>query len=216
VGEVRILGTPGWSTEPAELGLGMSELVAAGLLRRRDVQFVERRRFAAAVEAERRGVARPAGAPPAGVSPGAQYVLSATWASVGLDSAYVDLRLADAQSGAVVGSWRGATAPDADPVAVARRVVAGTLSALERLGARPAWQDPEALAAPAAYRASGVSAAAASSFFRALSAEETWDWERARTGYQSALAAAGPSFVEAAAALARAARLRNGGTLGSS
>ncbi|NJD18978.1 MAG: hypothetical protein FIA95_06815 [Gemmatimonadetes bacterium] len=192
----------------------MSELVAAGLLRRRDVQYVERRRFAAAAEAERRGAARPEGAPPAGVSPGAQYVLTATWASVGLDSAFVDLRLADAQSGAVAASWRGATAPDADPVAVARRIVSGTLSALGSLGARPARQDPVEGAAPAAYRPSGVSAAALASFFQGLAAEESWSWERARAGYQSALAGAGPSFLEAAAALARTARLRNGGALG--
>ncbi|HSW30892.1 MAG TPA: hypothetical protein VLH75_15505 [Longimicrobiales bacterium] len=214
VGEIRILGTPSWGSPPVELGLGMSELVAAGLLRRRDVHFVERRRFAAAAEAERTGAARPEGAPPAGTSPGAQYVLSATWASVGLDSAFVDLRLADAQSGAVVASWRGATARDADPVSVARRVVAGTLSALESLGARPAWQDPEPGAAPAAYRPSGVGAAAVSSFFQGLAAEEGWSWERARMGYQAALSAGEPSFVEAAAALARTARLRSGAPLG--
>jgi hypothetical protein len=141
-------------------------------------------------------------------------VLSATWASVGLDSAFVDLRLSDAQSGAVVATWRGATAPDADPVAVARRVVAGALSALDDLGARPAWQDPEAAAAPAGYRASGVNAAAVASFFQGLAAEEEWSWEAARAGYQDALSAGGPSFVEAAAALARTARLRAGGTLG--
>jgi hypothetical protein len=46
-----------------------------------------------------------------------------------------------------------------------------------------------------------------------LEAEERWDWEGARRGYQAALAAA-PGFLEAEAALARAARLRNGGTLG--
>ncbi len=214
LGEIRILGTPSWGSPPVEPGLGMSELVAAGLLRRRDVHFVERRRFAAAAEAERTGAARPEGAPPAGTSPGAQYVLSATWASVGLDSALVDLRLTDAQSGAVVASWRGATAPDAEPVSVARRVVAGALSALDGIGARPAWQDPESGAAPAVYQASGLSAAAVSSFFQGLAAEESWGWERARMGYQAALAEGGRSFVEAAAALARTARLRNGGALG--
>jgi len=214
VGEVLLLGTPAWSTAPVDPGLGIAELVAAGLLRRQDVRFVERRRFAAAAEAERRGVARPEGAPAAGTSPGAQYVVSAAWASVGLDSAYVDLRLSDAESGVVVATWRGATAPDADPVAVARRVVAGTLAALDGLGVRPRWQDPEAGAAPLAYRASGVSAAAAASFFQGLAAEEAWSWERARAGYQAALASGGASFVEAAAALARTARLRNGGTLG--
>jgi len=214
VGEIGVLGTPSWSTSPVETGLGMSELIAAGLLRRRDVHFVERRRFAAAAEAERTGAVRPQGAPAAGTSPGAQYVLSATWAALGLDSAYVDLRLADAQSGGVVATWRGATAPDADPVAVARRVVAGALSALDGLGARPSWQDPEAAAAPPVYRASGVSASAVSSFFEGLAAEETWSWERARMGYQAALSEGGPSFVEAAAALSRTARLRNGGTLG--
>lgn len=214
VGEVLLVGTPAWSAAPVDPGLGVSELVAAGLLRRQDVRFVERRRFAAAAEAERTGAARPEGAPAAGSSPGAQYLVSATWASVGLDSAYVDLRLSDAESGAVVASWRGATARDADPVALARRVVAGTLAALDGLGVRPRWQDPDAGAAPAAYQASGVSAAAVASFFQGLAAEEAWSWERARMGYQAAVAAGGASFVEAAAALARTARLRNGGTLG--
>jgi len=214
VGEVQILGEPTWgSPQGIEIGLGMAELVSAGLLRRSDVQFVERRRFAAAVEAERRGQSRE-GAPPAGVSPGARYIVAATWASVGLDSAFVDIRLSDAQTGAVLATWRGATAPDADPVSVARRVVSGTLAALDKLGERPAWQDPDPTAAPPGYRPSGVPDAAVASFFRGLAAEETWSWERARMGYQGALSAGGASFVEAAAALARTARLRNGGTLG--
>ncbi len=214
VGEVSILGQPSWNPSPdVEIGLGVAELVCAGLLRRSDVRFVERRRFAAAVEAERRGLDRE-GAPPAGTSPGARYLVSATWASVGLDSAFVDLRLADAQTGAVVATWRGGTASDADPVSVARRVVYGTLAALEKLGERPAWQDPDPGAAPPTYRPSGVPETAVASFFRGLAAEETWSWERARMGYQSALSAAGGSFVEATAALARTARLRNGGTLG--
>lgn len=214
VGEVQILGEPAWSSaQGVEIGLGMAELVSAGLLRRSDVQYVERRRFAAAVEAERRGQTRE-GAPPAGVSPGARYIASATWASVGLDSAFVDLRLSDAQSGAVVATWRGATAADADPVSVARRIVSGTLAALDKLGERPAWQDPAPGAAPPGYRPSNVPDAAVVSFFRGLAAEETWSWERARVGYQAALSAGGSAFVEAAAALARTARLRNGGTLG--
>lgn len=216
VGEVQILGEPPWaSAQGIGIGLGMAELVSAGLLRRSDVQFVERRRFAAAVEAERRGQAR-AGAPPVGVSAGAQYIVSATWASVGLDSAFVDVRLSDAQSGSVAATWRGATAADADPVSVARRVVAGTLAALEKLGQHPSWQDPAPDAAPPAYRPSGVTDAAVTAFFRGLAAEETWSWERARVGYQGALTAGGASFVEAAAAMARTARLRNGGTLGAS
>ncbi len=135
---------------------------------------------------------------------------------VGLDSALVDLRLADAQTGSVVATWRGATPSDADAVSVARRVVSGTLAALEKLGERPSWQDPDPAAAPPGYRPSGVPDAAVTAFFRGLAAEETWSWERARVGYQGALTASGTSFVEAAAALARTARLRNGGTLGAS
>ena len=50
------------------------------------------------------------------------------------------------------------------------------------------------------------------SFLRGLAAEESWDWEGARRGYQAA--ASDPGFFEAPAALARAARLRLGGTLG--
>lgn len=215
VGEVKVLGTVSSpAAAGADLELGLSELVAAGLLRRRDVHFVERRRFSAAVEAERLGRPRPQGAPAAGTSPGARWAVSATWATLGLDSAVVDLRLTDLETGAVVGSWRGATAPAADPVSVARTIVAGTLAALDRIAPRPAWADPEPAAAPLPFRASGVPEAAVAAFFRGVAAEERWAWEEARAGFQGALATGGDGFVEAAAALARTARLRSGGTLG--
>ena len=52
-------------------------------------------------------------------------------------------------------------------------------------------------------------------FFAGLASEEVWDWEGARAGYQAA-EALDAGFFEANVALARAARLRSGGTLGSS
>lgn len=216
VATLEVVGRTTWTT-PAGLEptLGVTELVVAGLLRRQDVDFVERRRFAAAAEAERRGTPRPDGAPPAGVSRGAQYVARATWANLG-GSARLDVRLAAAASGEVLATWRATTPPDADPVSLARLAVAGTLAALDTLGVRPAWEDPIPASSPAAYQPAGVPAGAAADFFRGLAAEEAWSWEAARRGYQGALAQAAAGFPEAAAALARTGRLRNGGTLGAS
>jgi len=48
-----------------------------------------------------------------------------------------------------------------------------------------------------------------------LASEEAWNWEGARVGYQEA-GALESAFFEADVALARTARLRMGGTLGSS
>lgn len=215
VTQIQILGTAPWKlTAPIGTPLGITELVAAGLLRRRDVQYVERRRFAAAVERERRGEARPAGAPRAGKSPGAQYILSAAWIRLGLDSAHVELRLTDAQSGGVVKAWQARTANDADPTAVARTIVGSLLGALKQMNHLPSWTDPVSDAAPSTYRATSVPTSAVDAFFRGVAAEDHWNWDEARRDYQAALSDAGGSFVEARAALARTARLRLGGTLG--
>lgn len=213
--EVLITGTPTWSP-PAGVGaeLGLTELAAAGLLRRQDVRYVERRRFAAAAEAERRGLPRPAGAPAAGISPGARFVAHATWSLLVPDSGRVDVRLLDPASGAVVAGWRGATPPGADPLTVARTVVAGVLAALDAAGGRPAWADPAGGAAGPGSPAAQIPAQAVTDFFLGLVEEDAWRWEEARVRYQRALAAGGSGFLEAAAALARTARLRNGGTLG--
>jgi hypothetical protein len=196
-------------------GLGLSELVTAGLLRRQDVSFVERRRFAVAAEAERQGRPRAPGAPPAGVSSGADLILGATWSSLG-SVARLDVTLVDAATGAVVGKRALTTPGTADPTAVARSVVGSALAVLDDLGRRPAWNDPEPGLAPASYRPSGVPAAAVDAFMRGLAAEDLWKWDAARVGYQAALEAGGAGFPEARVALARAARLRLGGTLGAS
>ena len=62
------MGEERWqlSTAAGSPALVVQKLVCAGLLRRADVQFVERRRFAEAAERERRGLTRPAGAPRGG------------------------------------------------------------------------------------------------------------------------------------------------------
>ena len=216
VAEITLLGSSWGLQSNVEISLGVSELIVTGLLRRADVELVERRRFAAAADAERRGLARPAGTPAAGVSPGAEFVLSGSWASVGLDSAYLDLHLTDAEGGGVVTSWRAATANDAGPASLTRTIVGSLLAALDDMGRRPAWTDPDGDTAPASYRESEISSRAVEAFLRGLAAEEEWKWEAARRGYQAALAEGGDSFVEAASALARTARLRNGGTLGAS
>jgi len=196
------------------VGLGVTELVAAGLLRRADVRFVERRRFAAAADAERAGRARPPAAPPVGTSEGAELVATVVVAALNSQQTSIEVRLADAATGAVRASTRRLVPRDADPVALARQAVTGVLVAASTLGGLPSWDDPSPNAAPSTYAASGIPTVAVESFLAGLAAEETWAWERARIAYQAAAATGG--FVEAEAALARTARLRNGGTLGES
>ncbi len=210
VGPVQILARGAPDVYPVPTELAVQELTSLGLLRRRDVEFVERRRFAAAAERERRGESRPTGAPPVGVSEGAEFVATATWASVGLDSSYVDVRIADATTGQIVSTWRGAADRDADLVAIGRRIVRGILDALDGLEPLPRWTDPEL----AAYERSGVSEASLDAFLAGLAAEERWAWDGARVGYLAAIDTG--TFLEAEAAMARAARLRTGGTLAES
>ncbi|MEQ1857078.1 MAG: hypothetical protein ABL963_11425 [Longimicrobiales bacterium] len=212
---VELTSALAWSTgSPVSASLGLTELVAAGLLRRADVRFVERRRFAAAADAERDGRARPRGAPAVGVSEGAEWVATVVLASLGAGQSALEIRLADAATGAVRTSRRELVPSDADPVGLARQAVAGILAALGSQGRLPEWTDPLPNAAPTTYRPSGASERAVEDFFAGLAAEEAWSWERARVAYQSAATSVG--FVEAAAALARTARLRRGGTLGES
>ncbi len=198
--------------------LGLQELISAGLLRRADIDFVERRRFAEAVERQRRGLPRRRNAPPIGTSPGAEFVLTGSWIPAG-DSAALDLRLVEAESGGIARSWRTLTPRHADPTSLARLVVGSTVEKLHELGRLPAWTDPRAAdvaLAPVTYVASLVSLEAAAAFIAGVAAEDRYDWEAARRGYQAALETAGPTFLEADEALARVARLRAGGTLGGS
>ena len=212
---VELLTSPRWATGSAvPIALGMTELVAAGLLRRADVRYVERRRFAAAAEAERAGRPRPPAAPPVGISEGAELVATVVVGAVSAQQWTVEVRMADAATGAVRATSRSVVPSDADPVALARRAVRGILGALGEIGRLPSWSDPFPAAAPTTFASSGVSQRAFQDFLAGLAAEEVWAWERARVAYQEAAGNAG--FVEAGAALARTARLRRGGTLGES
>ncbi|MDA0328414.1 MAG: hypothetical protein O2958_05325 [Gemmatimonadetes bacterium] len=210
VSGVEFLGSYSWASTAVSPDVGVAELVSTGLLRRQDVAFVERRRFAAAAAAQRAGVRPRPGAPPVGVSQSADYGLTAVWIATGSGQASVEVRLATMQSGAIAGATRVAVAQDADPVALARAIVGGLLEVLEDLDRLPVWDDPVAVQ-PLASR--GTPPEAIAKFLEGLAAEEKWDWEGARRGYQ---AAALPNFQEAAAALARTARLRLGGTLAES
>jgi hypothetical protein len=205
---------PSWpSSSSVSAELGLSELVIAGLLRRSDVELVERRRFGAAAEAERLGRPRPRGAPAVGVSPGADLMASAVWLPLGAEQASVEVRLTDAATGAVRGARRVTLPREADMVGSARAIVAATLESLREMDRLPDWDDPIPEAAPDTYRRSGIGDEALQRFLSGLAAEEQWNWEEARRSYQ---AAATGGFVEAEAALARTARLRAGGTLGES
>jgi len=199
---------------PVPPALGLSELVVAGLLRRRDVEFVERRRFTVAVEAEQSGLVRGSGAPPAGVSRGAELTATAALLPLPGGQTAVEVTLTRLQTGAVAGAGRQLIPADAEPLGTVRVIVATILSVLDGIDQRPAWADPLQGTAPDAYRPTGVPESAVVSFLTGLAAEERWNWELARRSYQAASETEG--FFEPATALARTARLRSGGTLGES
>jgi hypothetical protein len=211
---VEILGQPPWTVAPVSADLALTELVAAGLIRRADVRFIERRRFAAGVAAEQSGVPRPASAPPVGISQSAEILASAVWVPLPTGTASIEVRLTEAARGAVLATRRATLPLDADLVSTARLTVGTIMGALADLGRRPAWTDPLRSAGSGQYVGSGVSSRALSSFLAGLAAEESWRWEPARVSYQEATESVG--FFEAEAALARAARLRLGGTLAES
>lgn len=214
VAEMLLMEERPWGLDaPIPTSLGLTELVAAGLLRRRDVQFVERLRFSRAAEQERVGASRPAGAPPVGTSPGAEWLLLGSVAPLG-DSIYLDLRLVHTETGTDRTSWRTAVPRSSDPTALARTVVGSLVERLGELDLVPAWDDPIPSAAPFPHRDTGIPAEAFALFMRGLAAEERYDWEGARSAYQEALRRGGPGFFEPAVALARTARLRSGGSLG--
>jgi TolB-like protein len=207
-----LLLSPPWTAESISASLGIQELVTAELLRRRDVEFVERRRFTAALERERLGPPRPAHAPPVGESPGVDLVLTGSWARSG-DSAYVDMRLAEAETGEVVATFRRATPPTPDPTALARTITGGLLDTLGSMNRLPAWDDPRKGAAFSIYRASGIPLAAVQAFWEGVAAEDRYDWDAALKAYLEASEAGGDAFFEPRVALKRTARLRAGGSL---
>lgn len=213
VSGVLLTGAYEWSA-PGTVGadLGIAELAVTGLLRRRDVDFVERRRFSVVAEAERANRPRRPGQPPAGVSRSVDFSVTAVWIATAA-GASLEVRLTRLETGDIEGATRVEVPGDADPVTVARAVVTGVLGVLDELGVRPAWNDPMA-ANVNVDRPVRVSDEAQRAFFRALASEERWNWEGARRGYQAALAE--PGFWEASVALGRAARLRLGGTLAES
>lgn len=210
---VEFLGRFPWNTPGTVTpSLAVEELVVAGLLRRQDVRFVERRRFSAAAEAIRRGVRPTPGSPPPGVSESADFMTTAVWIPTGSGQASVEVRLTTLQTGEIGGATRLLLSDDDGPVTLARAIVEGVLQLLEDLDRLPEWDDAAGLTEDESARR--VSADALESFSRGLASEEAWDWEGARRGYQAA--ANDPTFHEASTALARAARLRLGGTLAES
>ena len=211
IGEIS--APPSWAGATGRASLGLQELVAAGMLRRADVQYVERRRFDALAQLERRGLPRPEGAPPLGTTPGAELVLLGSALALA-DSTWLDLRLVDPGSSETRAAWRLAAPASSDPPGLARAVTGSLLAALARIRDLPGWEDPLPGAALPAYSPSGIPDAAWRAFLAGVSAEDRYDWDGARSSYQRALQLGGPHFFEAEAALARAARLRAGGTLG--
>lgn len=211
VSGIELRGPVAWTTgSRLSKEIALVELTATALLSRRDVEFVDRRRFAVAAEAERAGLPRPPGAPPAGVSRDVYASVTAEWLPIDDRRALLEIRLVDLESGLVRGATRATLPPSAGPVELSRSLVAGTLEVLDDLGELPAWPDRTELAGADV----PVSDAAVRTFLAALAAEEMWNWDRAARGYEAAQA--DPAFYEAGAALARAARLRLGGTLAES
>ena len=67
---------------------------------------MDRRRFSVAADAERRGIARARGQPPAGVSTSAEFTVTAVWITLGPGQESVEVRLAGMTTGDVVGATR--------------------------------------------------------------------------------------------------------------
>lgn len=174
--------------------VGLQELIAAELLRREDVQFVERRRFAEAAERERRGLPRPDGAPPVGTSAGAQWLVTGTMSPLLGDSAYLEMRLVDPATSDLRAAWRVRVPRGGDPTTLARRVTGSLLATLDSLGTLPDWTDPVPDAALRSWRPSGVPLPAVESFFRGVAAEDAFNWDTARRAYQRARMLGGPEF----------------------
>lgn len=214
VGEVALESDPWQMGSPGAAALALQELISAGLLRRRDVHFVERRRFAAAAERERQGLPAPPGAPPVGTSPSAEIVLQGAWTRLPQLGEFFEGRLVETASGKLLRGFRIAIPSGTDPVALGRTVVGRILEFLEETNRLPSWDDPLASSAPRELRPSGIDPRAVGPFLEGVLAEDRYDWEGAFRGYQGALREGGPEFFEAETALTRAARLRAGGSLG--
>lgn len=220
LGDLTFLPAAPFDTPPPLTpGTAVMELLAAGLLQRRDIRFVERRRFAAAAERARTGQPAMPGQPPLGTSRSAEYVLQAVWARSGARGR-LDVRLTDPASGRVVEAWRTETPASPGAVGLARAMADGLAAALHGLGRLPSWDDPVQrrvdLEAGAAYSDDGVPPGAVGAFLEGIAAEDGFEWDAARRAYERAMRAGGDAFPEARAALARAARLRAGGTLAES
>ncbi|MGB1779376.1 MAG: hypothetical protein ACPHQP_07460 [Longimicrobiales bacterium] len=210
ISSFEVAGASPWRHEgPVDATLAVAELATAGLLQRRDVHFVERRRFSAAAAAERAGLPRPPGRPPVGVSVGAEFGVTAVYIPISQDLASLEVRLTDLESGDVAGTTRLQVSAGGDPVEMGRSMVSGILEVLDELDRRPTWDDHDANVGSS----DRVAPTAIANFLRGLAFEDVWRWEDARVAYQAALEG---DFPEARAALARTARLRLGGTLAES
>lgn len=206
-GAPRVAFTPVEGAFGPGTGVALAELMAARFLNGRALQVVDRRRFTAAAERERRGLPRPGDAPPLGTTPGARWLVGAAVVPGG-----ATLRLTDAGTGAVRASWRVDVPGGTHRIALSRLLGDSLLDRLDAEGLLPAGpggegppgdpvQDPEA-----AFRL----------FQEGVAHDDAYRWEEARRAYEAAAATGGPGFPEPLEALARVARLRAGGTLGAS
>jgi hypothetical protein len=196
---------------PNSTALGVGELVGARLLDRDDLLLLDRRRLSAAVERERQGLPRPPGAPPIGTPPGIEWLIGMTVAESPGDSVTLALRLTAVESGVHREAWQ-VVAPVSNPVDLARRLGEGVLDLLAQEGLVPeAGSDDRLPLGPVEHPEEAFR-----SFVLGVEAEDTFNWDAARAAYERASTLGGPGFPEPIHALARAARLRRGGSLAKS
>lgn len=206
-----LLTTDAWALPESGSALALTELVAAGLLERTDVNFVERRRFFPAAERQRRGLPAPAGEPPVGTSPGAEWMLHMTVVANPAIPGALDLRLVHVQSGANRAGWRVDLPRGADAAGVARTIVGSVLAKIDELGLGTSTGPPADIFAPTTIPNEAIAA-----FLNGVRWGDLYRWDLARASYESAVNLAGGAFVEAEVGLRRAARLRSGSPLGGS
>ncbi len=214
VAEALLTADP-WGLPQSGSALALTELVSVDMLERRDVSFVERRRFTPAAERQRLGLPAPAGQPPVGTSAGAEWMLHITVVTNPAVPGALDLRLVHVESGANRAGWRVAVPVEADLVGLARLVVGSVMLQLNELALGVA-RDASAPVVSDTYADSAVPGGATTAFLNGVRWEDLYRWELARASYESALARANGNFREAETALRRTARLRSGGSLGGS
>lgn len=128
-GDIDFRGPYVWPGGGISSSIGVHELVAAGRLRRRDVEYIKRRAFLVIAGAERNGEPRQPGQTPAGVSVTPAFSIQAVWISPLATRTSVEISLMDVLNGEVVQPTQAMLPFEPDAVTPERPIVDGAMKA---------------------------------------------------------------------------------------